>query len=284
MLPQTSYLSIATANIPTILQKLEELNSKLSTEGYPDAVLSTDQLFVLRALATHLQQPPSAAAVATEGVRNGTDVLMQIISTWPASHILPALDLLRLLTPATSTAATYTSPASDNLVTALSKAGVFADLDRPNNSMLAIRALANLFETPEGRGFADAQFINITTEVKQAATGAGNRNLSVAIATLYINFAVLCTSSTNKQLPSSIDRALLLLEHLIAMISSEKDSEVVYRALVAVGTWLEIGEEIVVAAKEIYGLEKALKTVEAKVKEPRVKGVVGEIRKILNTT
>jgi len=59
------------------------------------------------------------------------------------------------------------------------------------------------------------------------------------------------------------------------------DSEAVYRGLVAVGTLLGTGEEAQMAAREVYGIEGVLGGAEKRLKEPRIRGVVGEIRGIL---
>jgi len=57
----------------------------------------------------------------------------------------------------------------------------------------------------------------------------------------------------------------------------------VYRALVAAGTLIMIGEEPKMAADEVYGIKEASKEVEGKMKEPRIKGVVAEIGNLLGS-
>ena len=67
--------------------------------------------------------------------------------------------------------------------------------------MLATRAFSNLFETAAGRTLADNDFDRILALIKEAP--ANNRNLSIAVATLYVNYAVLFTSEPHKSMPSS---------------------------------------------------------------------------------
>lgn len=74
--------------------------------------------------------------------------------------------------------------------------------------MLATRALSNLFETPAGRTLADNDFDRIHELIKDAATSPSNRNLNIAIATLYVNYAVLFTIEPYNSMPSSTDRGL----------------------------------------------------------------------------
>ena len=290
VLPQKSYLSIKTANLRTIKKKIEELNQQLIEEGSKDISLTPSMLSTLSDML-----PPLEASLANntpqsnQSLDSGVELILTIISRWPPSHVLPALDLLRLLTASTPAAATYRSPNGENLTDILSTSGVFADQDRPNNIMLATRAFSNLFETPAGRTLADDNFERIHDLVKDTTVFStsnsnnnnNNRNLSIAVATLYVNYAVLLTSEPHCSMPSSMDRGLALGDDLTKLVRASADSEAVYRALVALGTLLGLGEEIKMAANEIYDAEGALKKAEQTVKEPRVKSVVGEIRALL---
>jgi phospholipase A-2-activating protein len=99
-----------------------------------------------------------------------------------------------------------------------------------------------------------------------------NRNLIIALTTLYINYAVLLTSENNA------DRALSLLDDLSRILTSATDSEAVYRALVATGTLLCLGPDFCEAGRDILQLGDAINHAEGTVKEPRVKNVIVEIR------
>ena len=280
VLPQTSYLSIKTANLRTIRKKIGELNQQLADEGDRDAVLSTSQLATLEAMIKPLEQSLAGTPSPDDILRSGVDLVMQMVAKWPAGQQLPALDLLRLLTAATPAAAAYRSPEGGTLVDVLESSKVFEDPDRPNNIMLADRAFSNLFETPEGRALADQSFDKIHTLVKSSANNS-NRNLTIAITTLYVNYAILYISSSCRSEQRSMDRGLTLMDDLCSIIRTTVDSEAVYRGLVAAGTLMGLGEELQMAAKEVYDLDGALKKAEQAVKEPRIRGVVGEIRGLL---
>ena len=279
VLPQTTYLSIKTANLRTVRKKIEELNTQLINEGSKDISLDSKLLAdlesIMEPLETNLSTTPSSNSTLTVGV----NLVIYLLKTWPPSHRLPVLDLLRLLAAATPTVAEYRSDSS-NIVDILASSG-FSDKDRENNIMLSIRAFSNLFETSQGRSLADKDFDKIHDLTKPSSVGTSNRNLTIAAATLYLNYAVLLSSSSHSSLPSSLDRGLTLLDDLTSLISSAVDSEAVYRGLVAVGTLLTLGEEVQEAAKEIYDLPAAVGKAEKVVKEPRVRGVVGEIRALL---
>ena len=280
ILPQTTYLSIKTANLRTVRKKIEELNQQLIQEGSKDISLDKELLADLVAMITPLEQSLSSVPSADPALTTGIPPVFYILSSWPPSHRLPALDLLRLLAAATPALAEYRTSSSTNVIDILATTG-FDDKDRENNIMLSVRAFGNLFDTASGRNLADNEYDKIHELVQGSSLVSTNRNLTIAIATLYLNYAVLLTSSSHSSLPSSIDRGLMLVDDLTSLISTVKDSEAAYRGLVATGTLLGLGEEVLEAAKEIYDLAGALSKVEFAVKEPRIKGVVGEIRGIL---
>ena len=279
VIPQKTYLSIKTANIRTVRKKIEELNEGLVKEGSKDISLDSRLLGDLEAMIKPLEDNLAKSPTDNPTLTVGVNLVMFILKSWPPSHRLPALDLLRLLAAATPAVATHISDSS-NSIDILAASG-FEDKDRENNIMLSIRAFGNLFETSEGRNLADKDFDKIHNLVKSSSAGTSNRNMTIAITTLYLNYAVLLTSSSHSSLPSSIDRALLLLDDLTLLLNSVADSEAVYRGLVAVGTLLDLGEEVQEAAKEVYDLAGALDKVEKVAKEPRVKAVSNEIRDVL---
>lgn len=280
LLPQTTYLSIKTANLRTVRKKIEELNQQLIQEGSKDMSLDKELLADLEAMIKQLEQSLSSTPSSKSALTAGIPLVFYILTSWPPSYRLPALDLLRLLAAATPALAEYRTSSSTNVIDILATNG-FDDKDRENNIMLSVRACGNLFDTASGRNLVDSNYDKIHELVKGSSAGTTNRNITVAVATLYLNYAVLLTSSSHSSLPSSIDRGLMLLDDLVSLVSTLRDSEAAYRGLVAVGTLLSLGEEVLEAAKQVYDLAGALGKVEYAVKEPRIRGVVGEIRAIL---
>ena len=281
VLPQTIYLYIKTANLKTIQKKIEELNQQLIKEGSTEISMSAPQLETLRSLVKHLEQSAALASKPSSAVTDGLQLIMGMISNWPPAQRLPLLDLLRLLAAATPATAEFKNPSGLDIIEALDASGVFTDKERSNNIMLAVRIFVNLFETTKGRDLVDTEFHKIHNLVASASEGTTNRNLTIAVTTLYINYAVLCTSLSHRELPSSMDRGIELMNNLTTIISKATDSEVIYRSLVAAGTLLSLGEEVSMAARDVYDLGGALEKAEKGIKEPRIRGVVGEIRALL---
>ncbi|MCJ1356837.1 MAG: hypothetical protein MMC33_006833 [Icmadophila ericetorum] len=281
VLPQKQFLSIKTANLKTIQKKIEELNDKLIAEGSKDIALNVSQLSTLQNLIQYLEQNPSSTANPTSADTDGLELILDIVAVWPSADRLPGLDVLRLLAAATPSTANYRNQDGGSVVETLEQSGVFEDKDRSNNIMLAVRVFANLFETEKGRALAENKFDRIHQLVKSASEGTANRNLVIAVATLYVNYAVLYTSPPFSELPSATDRALELTDDLTQILATTTDSEAVYRSLVAVGTLLTLGEEVQEAAKQVYNIGGALKKSEQGIREPRIKGIVSEIRELL---
>lgn len=282
ILPQTTYLSIKTANLRTIRKKIEELNEQLTREGHNDAVLFDAQLVALERMMEPLEQSLAGSATVRgdQKLKDGVQLVMDILTTWPPGQLLPALDLLRLLAAATPFLATYRSKDGSTFLDILVQSKVFEDPDRPNNIMLAVRAFSNLFETSQGRVFADEEFNTIHTLVEGSAD-TSNRNLTIAVTTLYVNYAVLFTSPSHASQQRTTERSKMLMDHSTRIMRSTVDSEAVYRDLVAVGTLLGLNKELQQAARDSYGLEEALRKAEQTVKEPRIKSVAGDIKAMI---
>ncbi|KAJ5104882.1 hypothetical protein NUU61_002229 [Penicillium alfredii] len=284
VLPQKTYLSIRSANLKVISRKLKELNEQLLSEGEKDTALSPSEVETVLALCGQLES--SQRLKDSPVVESGVSLVFKIATSWPTANRLPGLDLLRLLAAAAPLAAS-TQYDDENLVSGILSSGAFESPLNVNNAMLAIRTFANLFETNAGRNLAVSTFDQILAGVKTALTNSGdspNRNLTIAVTTLYINFAVYFTSEGRDLTPESAERGLVLLEELVEIIAGEKDSEAVYRGLVAVGTLIKtLGDEVKSAAKEIYEVENVLSRVAGSGlgKEPRIKGVIEEIREAL---
>jgi len=134
---------------------------------------------------------------------------------------------------------------------------------------------ANLFSTPEGRALALSSFDKIQDLTSNSVSTSTNRNLLVAATTVYVNYSVLLTTSPSS---STFEHALAMVDTLRRILISQSDSEVIFRALVAVGTIVQVDDEVKSAAREIYEIEKAMDTAIAKAGEPRIKHLAVEIR------
>jgi phospholipase A-2-activating protein len=266
LLPQKEYLDILTANHKVIFKKMQEFNQKLVDDGNKGLSLNPADVEHLNQTILALEKGNTKAIDSA-----GIELVVKTATQWPVEKRLPGLDLLRLLF-ASSEPITYL--AQNSILQVLAESGVFEATSPTNNTMMAVRALANLFKTAAGRDLAQEEFDTIQKLVTPFITSP-NRNLIIAVTTLYINFAVLLSSELNA------DRALTLLDDLSKILGKATDSEAVYRGLVAAGTLLYLGDAFCEASRDIFGMGAAVKNSEEKVREPRVKNVVAEIREKL---
>ncbi|KAF1915880.1 WD40-repeat-containing domain protein [Ampelomyces quisqualis] len=268
ILPQKDYLPIASGNHKVIFKKLQEFNQAIIDDGRKDVSMNPSDVEQLGATIGAVEKG-NGKGVDLMGV----DLLVKAATQWPADKRLPALDMLRLVLVFEEPTAHIVAP-EQNFLSALLESGVFSEPSPPNNTMMAIRCLSNLLQTGKGRSLASTAFDQIHPLVAPFLTST-NRNLIIALTTLYINYAVLLTSENNA------DRALSLLDDLSRILNSATDSEAVYRALVATGTLLSLGPDFCEAGRDILNIGDAVQNAERKVKEPRIRNVVAEIREKL---
>jgi phospholipase A-2-activating protein len=256
-------------------KKIEQLNQKLISEGRKDLSLNPTDLAVLKNVLKDLES--SIATQSSQAVSGGLTLAIKLMTAWPYNDRLPGLDLLRLLAVAPRTA-TYTHPRGGNIVNILEASITEQMPPAENNLMMAIRAFANLFGSEEGRTLAFAEFDKILSIADTPSSrDTRNRNLLLAVTTLYINYAVLLSSSRGQKDASPFERALYLLDTLRKIINTQNDPEVIYRTLVATGTLLGLSNRIRTIAKGIYSIEKSITIAIGKATDARIRNVAGEI-------
>ena len=115
--------------------------------------------------------------------------------------------------------------------------------------------------------------------------------------TLLINYSVLFTSSTNTSgrsndedshviTASAAAAAQQLLHPLQQTIKNDliTDSETIYRALVALGTLLEVGNDHVrQAVLALDDILPSLRAIRTRIDEPRMQAIIKEIEMILQS-
>jgi phospholipase A-2-activating protein len=72
-----------------------------------------------------------------------------------------------------------------------------------------------------------------------------------------------------------------LLESTIHTIKTEKDSEATFRALVALGNMLTMGNEIKDVANSVYDATSAIHIASGRLRDPRIHRLVAEIQSLI---
>jgi phospholipase A-2-activating protein len=247
------------------------------SSGRKDAALNPGEQSILKAVKETLE---SSKPVTEPGL----NLVVKIVTQWPYTDRLAGLDLLRCIAPS-PLAATYCHPKYGSIVQLAIDASLGADPGAaPNENcvLMAFRTIANLFASPDGRELCAEQservvsFMSQTLGVGgQAPIGKFNRNVLIALTTVAINYAVV-TQGLLRSLVSTNLRTKLA--SMLGMILSEQtDSEVLYRALVALGTLLSTSAD----ALSGLGVSGWVKTATGKAPEQRVKDVGTECLRLL---
>lgn len=250
LVPQREFLSMLAGNPDPILRKLQSL-------------VTDEQKF--SGIQNLVTTSPSASAIQT---------LVELLGDIPRESRFPVLDLLRLSVvkvPANSVNL-------EDLLTAVLQVSEFQadtqdDKTRETNIMLSLRCLTNLYATPGGIEVLSPRAEGIQEQISGIHYPA-NRNLSLAQATYLLNASVLAHRE------SSTTQAINLLECLLRLIGSTKDSETAFRSLIAFGTLLHISEDVIEASRDVFDAATTLRAVD-EIQDQRIKEVLCEIRSLL---
>jgi phospholipase A-2-activating protein len=265
-----------------MIRKILSVNSALEAAGRKDISLNPSSQNALVMLRETLE---SNKPVTDEN----TIVLVAMMCTqWDYSNRVAPLDLLRCIATSKATAKFGASGPSTPVQIAISAAldGV-PEGSQPNENCatMALRTIANLFRTAEGRKLlaqpsevtAVLSFISRVVGIRgQSAIGPFNRNILVALTTVAINYAVLASSRLGS---ISTDNQIRLMSVLALVLQKQTDAEVVYRGLVAAGTLITV---IGKAAPEAKSLSSAIRSAKDRVSDARVQTVANECLSILS--
>ncbi|KAN0065121.1 hypothetical protein ACQY0O_001618 [Thecaphora frezii] len=224
ILPQRVFLSFASTNFTAVHEKLLQFNEQEPTK------LSAEELAQVEQMLATVQKP--------RGERLDVTVLRKALDAWKPGSRLPALDLLRCaaahpVTVDPTEVAKVAFVASD-WNEDWPAAGSADAKAREVNSMLALRAIANLWNSAENLPSLSGNAISILGSLKDTHFAKLNKNGRVAYATVLYNASAQMVAST-----SGSPAAGLAVEMINEVLQQEAgDSEVLYRALVALGNLL----------------------------------------------
>jgi phospholipase A-2-activating protein len=210
-------------------------------------------------------------------------ILVKMCTSWDYADRLAPLDLLRCA--ATSPLLASSSDLGSPIETAVraSLEGVPAG-GQPNENcvMMGLRIIANLFASSEGRARVaepseatrSVEFLSrVLGQSGGEPIGKHNRNMLIALCTVAINYAAL--ASNGGKIPTELLEKLWALAEYV--VSTQKDSEVVFRALVALGTLATVRGKGQGPKSSISVVERA----KDGASDPRVKNVADECLALL---
>lgn len=270
-LPQRTYATIIEGN-PANAIKLIVDRAKSSND------LSADDCSALEKLPNQLQNKDDPHPSSEQ-----TAALLKVATNGPLKGRVPAVGVLALL--AVSQAFVQATSSGDKtIVDTLSSAGVIATKqETANNVVHGVRLLANLFKTDAGRLIVDGQYDTVLQLVRPFGSEPESPAQAKALATLYLNYAVLLVASAPAAESQTREaRAEVLMRDIAFMLESDSpnaaDPDALYRALAALGTLITLGDEFRQRMK--MGLSGTLHVVGAKpaAQLQNTKDLVSEIR------
>ena len=140
------------------------------------------------------------------------------------------------------------SSGTKTILDTLSTAGLFAQhQETPNNVVHALRLLVNLFASDSGRLIAAGELDKALKLTKPFAVDPESPAQYKALASLYLNYAVLLTAGASSSESATREaRAKTLLVEIATLLECESphasDGEALFRLLCALGTLLTLGD------------------------------------------
>jgi len=281
------------------------INATMISAGRKDFALNPAEEATLREITTSLASavpalpstlPATAASPTPQPVLipdYALALILKLVTQWPDSDRLPGLDLLRCITPSPSAAGLQDPQFGSLIDVALTAAFDTGGKINENCAMMTFRAIANAFYSEAGRVVAAANadkvvgymegVVGIDDSIVKGPIGQTNRNLGIALTTAAINYAVLAHATQKRGVKGTSPgpEVLGLMGNVLGRILlAQRDQEVTYRALTALGTIAAIGGEYKDALKSL-GAEKWAKGAVAEASEDRVKKIGEEASTLL---
>lgn len=285
-LPHKEFLTITQAKFEPIQNKILSLNANLMSAGSKHIALNPSETRILARLVAALNAPASSGTPPNLPEAS-VDLVVKLVTQWPYSDRLPGLDLLRLMATSPEVAklktSEYESVTDMVLASSLDTDGAVNE----NSVMMAMRTIANLFASDEGRAVAAQHADTVVGAMERVAgivegappIGAQNRNVQIALASAAFNYALLAYLDQQEGGPAEPRVGpyvvALLCNVLGRVLHDQADAEVVFRALVALGTVLVAGGEGRATAREL-GAAEWLRRAVARASEDRVKSLARE--------
>ena len=244
-LPQRTYVNILEGNAQNAINKIVEVAKQLKDGGKldPSSLHGDDDLAALHTLVDQLNKSPQDPHPTDAQI----GALLTAVLRWPRQHRVPALAILARLAVSPSFVS-VTCSGQKTIAETLSEAGLFEQRqETANNVVHAIRLLVNLFASDSGRLIADGEFDTTTKLVRSFATEPESPAQYKALASFYLNSAVLLASNAPSGESTSREaRAKVLLVDVATLLECESphatDADALCRTLCALGTLCTLGE------------------------------------------
>lgn len=231
--PLKAYFLFESINLDGITKKLKEFSKSAPLE----LQISSDDLKSLLNLTDLSQQ-------VTE---NQLQTIKKLLK-WPQTNLFPVLDFIRgaVLIPTICEALCNNTFSNSFLDVLLESA---TNQNSTPNQYLSLRCLCNLFKSTAGEQFIKQYDHTILAKVNLCLQ-SGNKNVQVALSTLYMNFSVFIVKHASDDLGVKTELALNSMQ----MLQDQFDPEAQFRSLVTVGTIVEQDKHMIdlIRSEELF--------------------------------
>lgn len=231
--PLKTYFLFENINLEGITKKLKEFSKTVPV----NLQVSSDDLKALLKL-TSLSEPIGDEQIET----------IKKMLNWPQINLFPVLDFVRMtiLVPQICEKLCSDSFSANFLEILLT---CVTNQNSTPNQYLALRCLCNLFKNATGEKFIKIYDQTILMRSNPCLQSA-NKNVQVALATLYMNFSVFLARHSSDNLGFKTELAL----NSIQMLQDQFDSEAQFRSLVTLGTIIEQDKHMIdlIRSEELF--------------------------------
>lgn len=209
-----------------IQTKLSQFNTEFATAGSPLALNQSEAEVFGGSLMPKLKVRGEAVAI----LEDKDCAVLEKLLKWPTSHAFPVLDIGRLVISVPSGCAYFFGARNgailEDILNHLSSPGATAPV-----YIMACRFLCNMFGSRVSGEKARSEAERILAAAS-AVFKSPNRRARETSASLFINYAVMMRDSN-----APVADKATLIQATVALISGgEKDEDVLYRLMIAMGT------------------------------------------------
>mmetsp|Transcript_30033 Transcript_30033/g.48525 ORF Transcript_30033/g.48525 Transcript_30033/m.48525 type:complete len:755 (+) Transcript_30033:13-2277(+) len=271
--PKEGPVLFEAANFPGIVKKLQEFNTQLA--GAPETAPLALSAAEWKQVERVMDIVKNTSFYHSSKLADSDFLLFIKLLRWPTDKMFPVLDLLRLTILHPSAAKYYAprvtarDPSLSLVFQAASPSSTLAA-----NRLLAVRFLCNMFGSVQLREAA----LQLRPEILDSVvdlSNSDNANIRMAFSTVLLNYAV-----SFRDMAPSEEASMQLLVALSELLSRDKDVEVLFRALVALGTLIYKHSANAKLATEL-GISSVVATAAASVDVDKVKEVCNELQTAL---
>jgi len=169
---------------------------------------------------------------------------------WPAVNLFPVLDILRMIVLHPSGASKFATEGNQILPKLLDIG--FKSQPLPANQLLILRLIGNMFRWESLQPILklnDEQILGIIAN----CVHSDNKNIRITFSTILLNFSALFLQDKFQE------GKIQIISILAEVLRNEKEDEVIYRSLVALGTLLWNDDQAKSLARDLE-MTQSLKT------------------------